>query len=171
MGNSRIYPARAPRFRRAPQSDRARARRRNNSRAVRIYLVTHLRVGTGAGRRLHCRNRVRNESERGQSGHRLLNATAARLVAASFAMQATSPSHDTGEATAAPLGTAVTRMAKFTGRSASPTKHTVAPSYKGTSPGSGRGGSRSLTFPGVDPGYPSMKLQSVSRQSTIMGAG
>ena len=31
-----------------------------------------------------------------------------------------------------------------------------------------RGGSRSLTFPGVFPGFPSMKLQIVSRQSTRM---
>jgi hypothetical protein len=29
-----------------------------------------------------------------------------------------------------------------------------------------RGGSRSLTFPGVVPGFPSMKLRIVSRQST-----
>ena len=29
-----------------------------------------------------------------------------------------------------------------------------------------RDGSSSLTFPGVSPGYPSMKLRSVSRQST-----
>jgi hypothetical protein len=29
-----------------------------------------------------------------------------------------------------------------------------------------RGGSRSLTFPGVVPGYPSRKLVTVSRQST-----
>jgi transposase len=33
-----------------------------------------------------------------------------------------------------------------------------------------RGGSRSLTFPGVGPGYQSVKLRSVSQQSTLMGA-